>query len=280
MQRGTLPGQRLHLHEGPIDLVIGAEGDVSAISAAYMAASNRFDGLLAKLVTELPLLRRPLDPDGAPLKGTVACRMARAVSVHDTVFVTPMAAVAGAVADEILASMTEVPGLDKAYVNNGGDIAFHLGPGERFKIGAVSDVETAIPDGFVTLPADTGVRGVATSGAGGRSFSLGIADAVTVLAHTAAAADVAATLIANEVNIDHPAIGREPARNLDPDSDLGNRLVTTSAGELPTRLVEQALDIGAACAETMRRRGTVRGALLRCQGQMRVVADDRFLTER
>lgn len=280
MQRGTLPGQRLHLHEGPIDLVIGAEGDASAISAAYTAATNRFDGLLTELVSELPLLRQPLDPVGAPLKGTIARRMARAVSVHETVFVTPMAAVAGAVADEILNAMIDVPGLDKAYVNNGGDIAFHLAAGERFKVGAVSDVDAVIPDGLVTIPADTGIRGVATSGTGGRSFSLGIADAVTVLAANSAAADVAATLIANEVNADHPAIDREPAYNLDPDSDLGERLVTTSVGELPAHTVTHALETGAACAETMRQLGTIRGALLRCQGQVRAVADEKFLTER
>ena len=280
VQCAPLSGGRLHLNEGPIDLVIGAEGDTAAVRAAYEAASDRFDGLLSDLVSELHLLRQPLDPDGNALSGPVAERMVRAVRRHSAVFVTPMAAVAGAVADEILSAMTAVPGLSKAYVNNGGDIAFHLAPGEHFKIGAVSDVRTASPDGLVSIPADAGIRGVATSGADGRSFSLGIADAVTVLAQNAAAADVAATLIANAVDTDHPAIQRAPAWNLDPDSDLENRLVTVAVGKLPMELVAQALDAGAACADRMQQSGAIRGALLRCQGQIRAVTDGRVLTER
>ena len=68
------------------------------------------------------------------------------------------------------------------------------------------------------------MRGVATSGWRGRSFSLGIADAVTVLAATAAAADAAATIIANAVDLPgHPAIARRPASELEDDSDLGDR---------------------------------------------------------
>ena len=41
-------------------------------------------------------------------------------------FITPMAAVAGAVADEILQAMRRAAPLARAYVNNGGDIALHL----------------------------------------------------------------------------------------------------------------------------------------------------------
>ena len=77
------------------------------------------------------------------------------------------------------------------------------------------------------------MRGVATSGWRGRSFSLGIADAVTVFAGTAAVADAAATLIANAVDLPgHPAFARAPARRCDPQSDLGERLVTVDVGPL------------------------------------------------
>ncbi|MBI11216.1 MAG: hypothetical protein CMM55_17010 [Rhodospirillaceae bacterium] len=280
VQHAPLAGGRLHLNEGPIDLVIGAKGQMNAVRAAYTAAAKRFDGLLDELVAELPLLRQPLGLDDTSLTGPISLRMERAVRRHSAVFVTPMAAVAGAVADETLAAMSALPGLDKAYVNNGGDIAFHLAPTEHFKIGTVSNVKAAIPNGFIAIPADTEIRGVATSGADGRSFSMGIADAVTVLAQNAAAADVAATLIANAVNTDHPSIHREPAQSLDPDNDLCDRLVTVSVGKLPVELVAQALEAGAACAESMRRRGSIRGALLRCQGQVRIVADDNILRAR
>ena len=64
---------------------------------------------------------------------------------------------------------------------------------------------------------------------------MGIADSVTVLARTGAVADAAATLIANAVDVDDPAIRREPAAELAPDSDLGDRLVTVEVGPLPPR---------------------------------------------
>ena len=277
VQRTRLSGDRLHLNDGPIDLVVGAAGELVAVRAAYAAATKRFDGMLSELVAELSLLRQPVEPGDPSPTGPVALRMTQAVGPHAAVFVTPMASVAGAVADEVLAAMAPQPGLEKAYVNNGGDIAFHLVPGERFRIGAVSEVQAIVPDGLVTIPADTGIRGVATSGADGRSFSLGIADAVTVLAQNAAAADVAATLIANAVNIDHPSIRREPACDLDPDSDLGDRLVTVGVDDLPETAVAQALDVGAACAQTMLRGALIRGALLRCQGQVRTISDDPLL---
>ena len=89
------------------------------------------------------------------------------------------------------------------------------------------------------------MRGIATSGQGGRSFSLGIADAVTVLARRAADADAAATMIANAVDLDHPAIQRRPAVRLDPDSDLGDLPVTVAVGDLSRSEVAAALDLRA-----------------------------------
>ena len=104
---------------------------------------------------------------------------------------------------------------------------------------------------------DDPVRGVATSGRHGRSFTLGIADAVTVLAADAATADAAATLLANAVDLPgHPAIDRTPAVELAPDSDLGDRLVTVGVGHLADEEIEAALAAGHAAAEAMRRAGT------------------------
>ena len=119
-----------------------------------------------------------------------------------------MAAVAGAVADEICAAMAAAGDLDRAYVNDGGDIALHLTPGTA--ITAAIAARAGLPDRVTIAHADP-VRGIATSGWRGRSFSLGIADAVTVLARTAAEADAAATLIANAVDLPgHPAVARAP----------------------------------------------------------------------
>lgn len=258
LQATYLPGNRLHLNHGPIDLVIGAEGERDA---AFQAAIHRFDGLLEELVAELPSLRS----QGAPLTGPIARRMARAIAPHPE-FVTPMAAVAGAVADEILVAMTDASDLSRAYVNNGGDIALHLTGGETFSIAMANENRGDL--GRVTITAKDPIRGIATSGRGGRSLSFGIADSVTVLSDTAAAADAAATLIANAVDLpDHPAIRRAPADTLDPDSDLGARLVVTHCAPLSADDKHTALISGFTRAETMRKSGLIHGAALFLQGE-------------
>src|SRR6202451_53661 len=99
--------------------------------------------------------------------------------------------------------------------------------------------------GTTTIDSARPVRGIATSGWRGRSFSLGIADAVTVLADTAAMADAAATVVANAVNLPaHPEVGRVRACDLAPDSDLGERLVTQSVGQLAQGEISEALAAG------------------------------------
>src|SRR5262249_22665650 len=200
-------GGRLHLQHGPIDLIIEAFGGPDEVERAYRQAIDRFGDILPTLVRELPLLRRPVGDVYPLLRGPVARRMAEAVWPHRAVYITPMAAVAGSVADEMLQAMLLGRTLDKAYVNNGGDIAFHLSEGHELRAGIFVDAL----DGAVRLTHDSPVCGIATSGWGGRSFSLGIADSVTVLSANAAAADAAATIIANAVNADHPTIERQPA---------------------------------------------------------------------
>ena len=263
-QSALLPdGKRLHLHYGPIDLVIGAAGTRREVGLAYQQARARFD--------ELAMLRRPVAAPRWRPDGPVARRMMAAAWPHRDVFVTPMAAVAGAVADEMLAALVAGRALKTAYVNNSGDIAFHLADGEALTLGMVGDLHRPAIDGLATLSHDTAVRGVATSGWAGRSHSLGIADAVTVLAQSAAAADVAATLIANAVDAEHPAITRRPAREIDDDSDLGERLVTVSVGDLDRAAIEAALDAGARTAEAMRRDGLVEAVVMMVKGESRVV---------
>ncbi len=249
-------GRRQHFQHGPIDLVIEAFGEPDQVVAAFEAAWQRFLTILVELVNELPVLRAPA---GQPVSGAVARRMKAACEPHRDVFLTPMAAVAGAVADEVLAAMTVAATLDRAYANNGGDIAIHLAPGETFRTGIVTLGATPALDGFADITA--GVGGIATSGWRGRSLSLGIADSVTVLAASSAQADVAATLIANAVQVDDPAVRRQPASDLDADSDLGDQLVTVDVGPLSAEAVALALERGLAVARRMKL-----AALLSLQG--------------
>ena len=268
-------GHRLHLQHGPIDLIIEAWGEPLEVQRAYAQATARFSDILDTLVSELPLLRAPV---GEQPRGPVARRMHAAVWPYRDVFITPMAAVAGAVADEVLAAMTAGRALARAYVNNGGDIALHLASGETLRLGVVGDIDNPAIDATATIDHVMPVRGIATSGWSGRSFSLGIADAVTIFAADGAAADAAATIVANAVNVDHPAIVRAPANSIDPDSDLRERLATTRVGALDDATTSSALDSGVAEAGRLMRAGLIVAAMLVLQGQIRTVGRPSWTT--
>jgi uncharacterized protein len=267
-------GKRLHLQDGPIDLIVEARGSEANLRTAHDAAARRFTGLLDELCDELKMLREAADPARCRLRGTVARRMHAAVTPFAAEhFITPMAAVAGSVAEEILGAMLHEARLDRAYVNNGGDIALHLAKGERFTVGLVDRPDRQGVMRTAIIDADDPSRGIATSGRHGRSFSLGIADAVTVLARTASQADAAATIIANAVDLPgHPEVLRCPAHDLQPDSDLGGRLVTRGVGWLAGDEIAAALGAGAACARALLAAGLIDGAALRLCGETVLVA--------
>lgn len=279
--RAALGPGRWHFQHGPIDLVIGATGSADAVAESLEHAWSRFVGVLAELVAELAVLRARVDDRRCALAGPVARRMWSACTPFAAQFVTPMAAVAGSVAQEIAGSFAR-EGIERAWINNGGDIALQLAPGASARIAVCSDPRVrptdeataqsrALADRIV-VDAASPVRGVATSGWRGRSFSLGIADAVTVLARSAAQADVAATMIANAVDCDDPAVVRRPACELKDDSDLGARPVTVAVGPLAPACVERALDRGEAYARELLARGLAVSALLSLQGRSRIVA--------
>ena len=287
-QRHLLPGQRWHFQHGPIDIIIAADGEAATLQAAHNAAWVRFQTVLAELVAELPRLRQPVAGSN-PLQGAIARQMwaacAPLVGAADG-FITPMAAVAGAVAQSLIGAYQR-PGIQRAWVNNGGDMALHLAPGTQVQVGLVADLASfdgaalahsaagllRVDTTFAVL-ASSPVRGVATSGWRGRSLSRGIADSVTVLARSGAEADAAATVIANAVDLPSPAaaaaagIVRQPASVVRDDSDLGQIAVTVSVPTLPIAVVQQALQRGLACAQRLQAAGRVHAALLTCQGQL------------
>lgn len=280
--RSTLPHGRLHFQHGPIDLVIAAEGDEAVVRAAHDAAWDRFTTVLPELVAELALLRTPVhtaSPDGSAfrLQGPVARRMWSACAALQADFITPMAAVAGAVAQEIVGFYAR-PGIARAWVNNGGDIALHLTEGATARVGLFADI-ARLPgwgaraglatDAQFEILATMPVRGVATSGWRGRSLSMGIADSVTVLARDAASADAAATVIANAVDVDDARIVRRPADQLKDDSDLGPRLVTVEVPPLQESQIDHALQAGLVRAEALRAQGLIWHAALVCQDRWR-----------
>ena len=271
VQRDMLPGDRLHLQHGPINLVIKAFGADAEVRRAYERAERRLDGMLQGLVDNLSLLRSPDVPACVRATDATSQQMIAAVRRFKGHFVTPMAAVAGAVADIILIAMKRTDGLRKIYVNNGGDIALHLAPGQHMQIGIVPTLSAATPDSSIGITGGDGVGGIATSGWDGHSMSQGIADAVTVIAASGAIADVAATLVANQVDCIDEGIERCPALDLDPDTELGERLVTVGVGKLSERAINDALDRGEQFAWNLVEQGIIRGALLSLRNHKRTV---------
>jgi uncharacterized protein len=244
--RQRLSQNRLHLQHGPIDLVLKAWGDPASVATAEAAAWSRFQSILGELVAELPALRCPIVHD-APVESVSGRRMKAACEPFAPAFITPMAAVAGAVADDILCAMTSAARLAKAFVNDGGDIAVHLSPPHTLSLGVAGHYEADRhhpSSGLLRLEAGDGVGGVATSGA-----------------------DAAATMIANAVDCDDPGIVRKPASALDPDSDLGDRLVTVSVPVLAPGQRVAALQRGLAAAQAYRERGLIIDAALTLQGE-------------
>lgn len=274
-----LDERRWHFQHGPIDLILELEGESDVVRQALADGWKRFQSILPELVNELAELRRPVD-DAPRLCGPVAVRMFRAcVPFAHARFITSMAAVAGAVADELI-GLFQRPGIARAFINNGGDIALHLTPGQRYRVGICANIDAPIAtqgpgrylDSIFQIDAELPMRGIATSGWRGRSFSLGIADSVTVVAADAAAADAAATLIANAVNCECDGIVRRPANELKDDTDLGARLVTVQVPSLTPELIAEALERGALEGEYWRRRGLIHAAALFLQGRIAVVA--------
>ena len=266
-------GKRMHFQHGPIDLIIESVGAADSVDLAYRAAWGRFRTVLEELVEELPQLRTLCPAEGLGLKGAVARRMEQASLPYAGLGMTPMAAVAGAVADEILDVMLSAADLERAYVNNGGDIAVHLGAGQRFEIAMVGLSGKPSMLGKISLRAGD-PAGLATSGRHGRSHSLGIADSVTVLAKNAAAADAAATLIANAVDLPGSSlVKRAPARDLDPESDLADRLVTVEVLPLSASEAAQALAAGAAVAKHFLVDHTIAAAALCLDDQIRTIGE-------
>jgi hypothetical protein len=275
--RARLGADRWHFQHGPIDCIVFADGDPEVVADAVERAWLRFGRVLAELVAELPLLRTDLaSPAGARLavEGSIARRMIAACRPHGESgrFITAMAAVAGSVAEELIAAFDRT-GIDRAFVNNGGDIALHLAPGRSLDAGVFTDPADGLaglpPDARFRVEADSPVRGIATSGWRGRSLSLGIADSATVLATSASRADAAATVLGNAVDADDARIVRRPANAVRDDSDLGERLVTCDVPPLPSSAVEHALARGERAARAEIDAGRIVAALLCLQGRSR-----------
>jgi ApbE superfamily uncharacterized protein (UPF0280 family) len=189
---------------------------------------------------------------------------------------TPMAAVAGTIADAV-ADFLFQRGMTRVLVDNGGDIAIRSCDGEPVTVGIRPQVDRRSLSHAVVLEPERTAWGVATSGTGGRSLTRGVLEAAVVIAADAATADAAATAVANASHILDGAVIRRPAEAIDPHTDIAGLEVTAGVGALTEEGRRMALDQALGRAEELIGARIILGALVACQGR---IAMTRFMAER
>ena len=225
-------------------------------------------GVLEDLARFLPVLKtKALELEEKVTFPEVVRNMIRACKKMEARDLTPLAAVAGASSD-VVADFLISKGGTKIIVDNGGDIAIRLKGDEQVRVGIKTEVDARRPSYLLFIDSEMGVGGVATSGLGGRSFTKGIASAVTVFSDDASSADAAATVIANVTNVDDPAITRRLPETVYPDTDIAGEWVTESVGELPPEKISEALQKGLAEACRLHRNGHIKGAFIAVKGSV------------
>lgn len=218
------------------------------------------------------------DADGLDPERPLPSPVRRAVEAVRAVGrgLTPLAAVAGAAADEV-ADHAAGLGADKVIVNNGGDIALRLNRGQKARVGLrppAGEGERPTEVGVLTVRDGDGLGGVASSGWSGRSFSPGVADLVTVWAACAALADAAATFIAGRAETSSPAVRREAAGSIQADSDLADLPVTRQVGALTPEERAEALESAVAAAAELSDQGLIMGCFILLQGDHALLDPD------
>lgn len=188
----------------------------------------------------------------------------RAIGAPD---LTPMAAVAGTIADATADLLVDL-GATRVTVNNGGDIAVRVKHGETVAVGIRPDVAGREITHRVAVMADMSVGGVCTSGLGGRSFTRGVASAATVFGPTAAIADAAATAIANASYVPADVVFRRRAEDFDPETDLTGLEITCAVGNLTISEIETALDQAIRRTNRLVDLGLILGACVVVKGRM------------
>ncbi len=257
---------RVLVSYGPVELSIIAEIDGQGVTDLAILGAETVPKILKELAPYQQELKQcypqiELKEDYPD----IVKRMYRSVAkIGDPTF-TPMAAVAGSVAGTI-ADMIYEAGATKVIVNNGGDIAVRLQPGEMTKVGISPSIDSQHPTHYVTITGDSKIRGIASSGFGGRSFTKGFASVATVFSDDIGIADVAATLIGNHTFTQTPKITQVFAEEIYPDTDLKGEKITVEVGDISFDTKKIALKNGLLTAEKLRNQELILGAVVFVQG--------------
>ncbi len=263
----VLPNGTVMVDHGPMRMFIHVYEDGRRLTGLAKEGAGLAIKLLEELSRYLPVIKmRSRDIQSNERFPEVVQRMIQSTRSMDSPDLTPLAAVAGTTA-EMVADFIFNKGGTKVIVDNGGDIAIRLREGEVARVGIKTEINAKQPAYLIEMDAAMGIGGVATSGLGGRSFTKGIASAVTVLAENASLADAAATVIGNFTDVEDPCIERKLAEKIYPDTDIAGQWVTTKVGKLVPEKVEQALEKGLSKSKMLLQKGLIRGTFIALQGR-------------
>jgi ApbE superfamily uncharacterized protein (UPF0280 family) len=262
----VLPGGSVLAESGPMRLVISAGiGKVPQTRMALRAAEESF-GFLERVARHRKFLGRDFLEHREEIKDLLVLKMISSVVMVGNDDLTPMAAVAGTIADEVADFLFE-RGMTRVVVDNGGDVAIRADREDPITVGIRPDVGDGAVSHVIGLDPGLHSHGVATSGLGGRSLTRGIASAATVVARSASLADAAATAVANATFLEDAQVWRRPAEELDPYTDIPGIDITVQVGSLSEEKKSRAVSKAIRRAEGLVRREVILGAFVAVQGK-------------
>lgn len=268
---GVIDDESVLAECGPMRLVIRAwKGNQPQIDLIRQAAERSF-AYLDRIAGFRSELSRPFPEIKVPPPDDLATEMVNSVGIIGDHDLTPMAAVAGTIADAVANWLFE-KGCTRVIVDNGGDIAVRMAEGQTVTVGVRPQVTSRHISHLIDLDGECPTWGVTTSGVGGRSLTRGIASAVTVLASTASVADAAATAIANACFVEDDRIIQVPAEKVDPNSDLNGIDVTIEVGPLSPGKVRSAIASARQKADDLSQKGIIAGAFIALAGVYKISA--------
>lgn len=265
--------QRVFLNYGPIQMLLDISSNgLKQPEIAFNVANrvlSQFDDMLDYIEEAKMLSFNSKIPDCYP---EVLKKMMLAVRLLGDESYTPLAAVAGAFSEYALEDALE-QGAGRVIINNGGDIALRDVEGNPIIVGIPL---TDDPNGRrleISITDNMDIRGICTSGLGGRSFTKGIADKAVAMAHTASVADVCATYIGNQTNVDDKAIIRAYAEEIDSGTDLRGHLVTLKVGKITKESLLRALLNGYEATEALYNSEIIKGGVVVVGENIMVIPD-------
>lgn len=227
-----LQDERIFINHGPIQMVIDVSVKGKRNSEIGIKVGEHVLDQFNKLIQYIPVLKKMrIYRDTNNEFPEVLNSMIIAVEKSGYEELNTLGAVAGSFSDIALKKAIELGGT-RVIINNGGDIALYDLEGKPIKVGIPYTNDEKKGQLVLNITKEQDIHGICTSGAGGRSFTKGIATAAVALASDAATADACATYLGNMTTVEDENIIRCLAEEIDSETDIRGQLVTLKVGKI------------------------------------------------